>query len=97
MSVGNAPSKTEVDTRSGDISRAFQRAFNDVLTLKGYLDSTADADLIALGYTQDEVTSLKTAWNDLFQLSTIWTGQANLAAAKDFRTFVRRIWGVGAF
>jgi hypothetical protein len=40
---------------------------------------------------------LKTAFADLTQLGTIWTGQAALPTAKDFRTFVRRLWGVGAF
>jgi len=97
MSVGLAVTKQEVDARSGDLARAFQRAFNDVLTLKGYLDATVDADLEALGYTPGEVAVLKTAVTDLGQLATIWTGSASLATPKDFRTFVRQLWGVGAF
>jgi hypothetical protein len=97
MSVGLAASKTEVDARAGDICRAFQKSFTDVLTMKGYLDRTADADLVALGYTETEVTDLKTAWNDLYQLTTIWTGTAAQATPYDFRQFVQRIWGVGAF
>jgi hypothetical protein len=97
MSLGLAVSKLELDSRSGEIARTFQRAFDDVLVLKGFLDATPDADLVALGYTSDEVAVLKTAWADLTQLANIWAGTANLAQAKDFRTFVRRIWGVGAF
>lgn len=97
MSVGLPVTKSEIDTRAGDLARTFQRAFGDVDTLKAYLDRTADADLIALGYTQDEVTTLKTAVNELATLGTIWTGAANLPAAHDFRTFVQRLWGVGAF
>jgi hypothetical protein len=40
---------------------------------------------------------LKSAFADLTQLGTIWTGSAALPAAKDFRAFVRLLWGVGSF
>lgn len=97
MSVGLPVTKTEIDARSGDLARAFQRGFDDVATLKGYLDQTPTADLIALGYTDQEVAVLKTALADLWQLAEIWTGTAALADPKDFRQFVRQLWGVGAF
>jgi hypothetical protein len=97
MSVGLPVSKQEIDSRSGDTARLFQRGFEDVVTMQSYLDQTPEADLIALGYTSDDVATLKTAFNDLSQLGRIFTGQEALATAKDFRTFVRRIWGVGAF
>jgi len=97
MSVGLPVTKDELDARSGDIARGFQKSFDDVLTLQGYLTATVDADLVALGYTPDEVASLKTAYSDLSQLARIWAGAEALAAPKDFRTFVRRLWGVGSF
>ena len=97
MSVGFAATKNELDARAGDCARSFQRAFQQVTTLKQYLDATPDADLLALGYIQTDVTNLKTAINELAQLGTIWTGAANLPAAHDFRTFVQRLWGVGSF
>lgn len=97
MSVGLPATKSEIDTRSGDIARQFQRSFGDVVTLQQYLIATANADLVALGYTDEEVATLKTAWADLMQLAEIWTGAEALAAPKDFRVFVSRLWGVGAF
>jgi hypothetical protein len=97
MSVGLPVTKSEIDTRAGDTARAFQRAFEDVATMQTYLAGALEADLIALGYTSNEVAVLKTAFADLTELGTIWTGAAALAAAKDFRTFARQIWGVGAF
>jgi hypothetical protein len=97
MSVGLAVTKNEIDTRAGDIARQFQRSFEDVLTMQGYLLATANPDLETLGYTPEEVASLKTAFADLEQLARIWTGAEALAAPKDFRTFVKRLWGVGAF
>jgi hypothetical protein len=97
MSVGLPASKTEIDTRAGDIARTFQKSFGDVLTMQGYLTATSEADLIALGYTSGDVASLKTAFTDLMQLADIWTGNAALPEAKDFRVFVSRLWGVGSF
>jgi hypothetical protein len=97
MSVGLDITKREVDTRAGDIARAFQRAFDDVATMQGFLLRTVDSDLIALGYTADDVATLKTAYTDLAQFGGIWAGRDPLPAAKDFRTFVSRLWGVGAF
>jgi len=97
MSVGLPVTKQEIDTRSGDLARSFQKNFDDVITLQGYLAATVDADLIALGYTANEVAILKTSLADLAQLGTIWTGAAALPDPKDFRTFVRQLWGVGSF
>jgi hypothetical protein len=97
MSVGLPVTKTEIDSRSGDIARGFQRSFEDVGTMQTYLASTANADLIALGYSDQEVATLKSAFADLTQLASIWAGQAALPAPKDFRAFVRLLWGVGAF
>ncbi len=97
MSVGLPVTKLEIDTRAGDAARSIQRVLIQVSLLKAYLDATIDADLTAMGYVQAEVTNLKTAVNELTQLSTIWHGTANLAVAKDFKVFVSRIWGLGAF
>jgi len=97
MSVGLPVTKQEVDTRAGDLARSFQRGFDDVVTLQNYLVATAEADLIALGYTADEVATLKTALAELSQLNRIWMGQEALPTPHDFRTFVSRLWGVGAF
>lgn len=97
MSVGRPVTKDEIDARSGDIARGFQKQFDDVLTMQMYLTATVDQVLVDLGYTAEEVATLKTAFADLEQLTRIWAGSEALAAPKDFRTFVRRLWGVGAF
>jgi isochorismate hydrolase len=97
MSPGLAVTKEEINTRAGDIARGFQRQFEDVITMQEYFLQTPDPDLIALGFTADEVATLKTAFTDLSQLGRIWAGAEALAAPKDFRTFVRRLWGLGAF
>ena len=97
MAVGFATTKTEIDARAGDIARGFQKHFDDVATMQGFLTRTSNTDLEALGYSPDDVATLKTAFTDLAQLGRIWGGLEPLATAKDFRTFVARLWGVGSF
>lgn len=98
MSVGLPVTKSEIDSRSGDIARAFQRLAGDTTTLKGYLDGTTEQVLIDLGYAANEVAVLKSAITDLNQLLVkIGYGAEALAAPKDFTTFLRQLWGVGAF
>lgn len=95
MSVGLPVSKGDVDQRAGSICSVLQMQFQAVLSFQGYLTATADADLIAMGYTDQEVAVLKTAFADLFQLAQVYTGAANQPTPKDFRTFARQLWGVG--
>lgn len=97
MPVGLPVTKNEIDARAGDVARRFQQSFDDVATFQGFLTRTTNAELEALGYTADEVATLKTAYSDLAQLGRIWGGLEPLATAKDFRTFVARLWGVGSF
>lgn len=96
MSVGITVTKGEVDTRMGEIARGFQNLFSDSAIMKTFFDTHVDADLVALGYTAGEVAILKSAIADITQLFTIYSGQATLAAPKDFTTFLRQLWGVGA-
>ena len=97
MSVGLPVSKGEIDSRAGDISRQFQALFNDVIILQSYLEATPNEDLVELGYSEQDVALLKTAFSELTQLSKIWVGAEALEQPKDFRAFVRQLWGVGAF
>ena len=98
MSVGLPVIKQEIDTRAGDIARAFQRLAGDTTTLKGYLDSSDEPTLIELGYTANEIAVMKSGIADLAQLVvTIGYGQDALAAPQDVTVFLRQLWGVGAY
>jgi hypothetical protein len=96
MAVGILVTKGEIDSRMGDLARSFQGTFADAAVLKSFFDSAIDADLIALGYTAGEVAILKSAIADVHQLFQIYSGAATLTTAKDFTTFLRQLWGVGA-
>jgi hypothetical protein len=96
MSVGILVTKGEIDTRMGQVSRDLQSTFAETAILKAFFDSHVDADLVALGYTTGEVAVLKSAIADLNQLYQITIGLQTLGVAKDFTTFLRQLWGVGA-
>jgi hypothetical protein len=98
MSVGLIVTKQELDTKSGEIARTFQRLAGDVTTIKGYLDGTAEQVLLDFGYTANEIAVLKSGISDLAQLVVqIGYGQEGLAAPKDFTVFLRQLWGIGAY
>ncbi len=96
MSVGFPVTKGEIDTRMGDLARSFQKLFRDEVIMKSYFDSTADADLQALGFTVQEVATLKSSINDLDQLRLVATGEQDITPAKDFTAFLHLLWGLGA-
>jgi hypothetical protein len=86
---------SDINTRAGVIAQAVQKAMNDVIQFKFFLDGALDADLIALGMSANDVGTIKSAFTDLAQLAAIYGNQTNLAVAKDFRAFARRVWGMG--
>lgn len=88
-------SKGTVDFQLGTISKNLNLAMEAIDNFKFFIDTTVDADLQALGYTVDEITLLRTCAADMEELKNIYAGAATLATAKDFRAFIRRVWGTG--
>lgn len=91
---GYTISKADVNNRAGNVAIAIRNDLREAAAFKAWLDTQADADLVALGFVQAEVNTLRSAFGDLNQLETIYTGAANLATAKDFRTFAKLLVGV---
>lgn len=93
--VGLQTSRSEIDAVAGSIARDLNVLMKRVTVLKAYLDQTPDADLTAMGYTAQDVALLKSAFADAAQLEAIFRGAGTLADAKDFRAFLRQVWGLG--
>jgi phage-related protein len=85
----------DINTRAGVIAQAVQKAMNDVVQFKFFLDGATDPELIALGMSSNDVGTIKSAFTDLAQLAAIYSNTATLVVAKDFRAFARRVWGMG--
>lgn len=93
--VGIQVDRSAIDRVSGNLAQSVERAFDQIDDFKMWLDTKVDGDLTALGYSVAEVADLRSAYGDLAQLSTLYRGTASLGVAKDFRTFVKRLWGFG--
>jgi hypothetical protein len=87
--------KTTLDAQSGTIAQELNTAFEKVASLHFMIAGTLDETLAALGYTPEDIALLRSAVGDMEQLRTIYEGVAALAAAKDFRAFMRQMWGLG--
>lgn len=78
-------------------AKAIAAAFTDIQDFKAWLDGITDSTLItSYGAVQGDLDILRSAVSDLDQLRTIWQGGANLASAKDFRTFSKQLFAYGS-
>ena len=95
MAVGLPTNKLDVDSKTGSIAVRLRDLMQEIQYTAAWIAGQTDQDLINLGYTQAEVNTLKSAMSDLDQLRTIFVGNATLGTAKDFRTFAKRLCGLG--
>ncbi len=94
MAVGFPIDRGVIDNRCGFLAKQLRDTLAQIATVKAFLDATTDADLIAMGYSQDDVTLLKSAYGDLAKLSRIAHGQDTQADASDFFWFAKRLVGL---
>lgn len=95
MAVGLQPTKEQIDTTIGDISRAFFYQFRRAKNFKYYLDGVSDGDLTTLGYSAGDIANLRSAAGVLDTIRQVWEGTAAISPATDQRTFPRRVAGMG--
>lgn len=97
MAAGIPVTKSQFDDLVGTTPRAGKIFFERVLIAKDFLDQYSSADLVTNGWcaSSTDADNVKSTFADLAQLETIWRGAATLGSAKDFRTFARRLWGLG--
>lgn len=94
-------SKLKVKNDAGWVEVGTHAKLDDLSTpddntdLDAWLDTKSEGDLTTLGYTPGEVAQLKSAFADADELATIFEGIANLSVAKDFRAFLKLVWGFG--
>lgn len=95
-------SKTQFDSLCGSIASNMDAVMNQVQALQTFFAANADANFTAAsggpgptGYTSGDIAILKSAFSDLDQLRTIYQGSATLGSVKDFRAFIKQIWGTG--
>lgn len=95
MSVGLSIQKSSVDGEIGAIGRDLNLVVGRIINFKAWLDGQTDPDLVALGYSAPDIANMRSALGDAQQLANIYSGTATLTNVKDFRTFLKRLWGLG--
>lgn len=93
MSVGFPTTKNDIDGQAGRLGLALRDGFRQVNDMKVYLDSLQDSDLTGLGYSAGEVTILRAAVTDLYNLGRVANAQQAQAAANDFFFNARKLLG----
>lgn len=96
MTAGFPLTKDQLDTRVGQVAQQVRSSLADAAQVKALLDRSdiTDAALIALGYTQAEVTLIRASFTDLYNLNRVATAQATQPAANDFFFNAKKLLGV---
>lgn len=94
MSVGFSSDKTAIDARAGGLSTQIRDLFTQIQLFEQFLAGKQDTDLTALGYSEPEVTLLKSAFTQLDQLRQLATGQSTQATVNNFLFFSDQLCGV---
>lgn len=94
MSVGLPANKADWDNRSGSLAVQLRDTFAAIQRFRTLLVATPDANLIALGYVQAEIDTMKSAYLDLDQLAQVYNGTATRTPAYNYQTFAKLITGV---
>lgn len=84
--AGIAPTAADIQYAAGQTALRLKQAYEDAVSINTYLLATPDADLVALGIPQSDVTILKSAYADLAYQK---------AQSFDSSTPVKRLVGLG--
>jgi len=84
MTVGFPDTKAAIDNQAGSLALNIRNLLGSIQTFNTYLGSRPDPELVALGYTQTEVTLLKAAFTDLNALRLVATGLQTQPAVNNF-------------
>lgn len=95
MTLGVNITQQELNRVAGDTFGLLNQAMNSLVELKFYLDAKTLTNLEDMGFSDDEALILKSAINDFGELFELYRGTGTLTNPKDFRTFMKQIWGIG--
>lgn len=96
MSVGVPVTKQVIDAQAGSVCTGLRDALNLIKRFKAFLDVAANSDaaLIALGYTQAEVTLLRANFVVLDQFRQCWEGTLAIPSPVNIQGFTTPFIGV---
>ena len=84
--VGASVNKDQLDSAMGSNTLQLKRQFDDAVAINDYLVRTPNEDLLAMGYIQSEIDTMKSAYADLAY------GKTN---SFDSSPHVKKLYGMG--
>lgn len=89
--------RATLNATAGQIAKDLDRLFLRAQEFKTFLDGYPDGNLITdFGYVQADINDLRSAFTDIETLRLVYQGTNPQVSVKDFRLFLKRIWGLGA-
>jgi hypothetical protein len=89
--------KESINHDLGSVTRQVYASLDNVRKLKIALDGAPNQTLLDIGFTQNDIDTIRSAFTDLDNLRQIFEGGRNQMTAYDFRTFARRLIGTGLY
>lgn len=86
----------DVRAQAGSLALQMFDLMARVGQFKAWLDATPDADIVAKGLTQSEVTNIKSAFTDLAVVRSVFLGTASATQA-DRSVFAGRLLGPATY
>lgn len=97
MSAGVPFNKDAVNNSLGSVVQQVYAALDNVRKVQAALTATPNQTLLDLGFAQADIDSMKSAYTDLDNLRQVFEGGRTQATAYDFRTFAKRLIGIGLY
>ncbi|TKG58883.1 hypothetical protein [Prauserella endophytica] len=96
--AGIEVSRETINRRVGSVAAQLFSSFAEVKKIKSWLDGVTAGDLETVhGFTAEDAAAIKSAYADLAELAAVWDGTRTVPLVKDYRTFARRLTGVGQY
>lgn len=87
----------QINAQAVQIAKDLDRIFIRAQELNTFLVGYPDGNLISdFGYVQGDINILKSALADVDALRLVYQGTNPQTSVKDFRLFLKQIWGLGA-
>lgn len=89
--------KDAVNHSLGSVVQQVYASLDNVRKVQAALVATPNQTFLDMGFTQADVDSMKSAFTDLDNLRQVFEGGRNQTTAYDFRTFAKRLIGIGLY
>jgi|SRR5687768_2298507 len=97
MAAGVPFNKDAVNHEIGSVTRQVYASLDNVRKVQQALAATPNQTLLDMGFVQADIDSIKSAFVDLDNLRQVFEGGRNQTVAYDFRTFAKRLIGIGLY